>query len=242
MQIGIVLVAIIIVAAALYYMQSNPGGITIPTYGTSGTTSATSSQTTGLPSLAFTSPTNGVTLTGNSVTVTLQSSNFNTPSQGHYSVSLDGGVPQTGSGTSFTFSNLSPGPHIIRAALVNPDESQLNPAVEKTLNVNVPIASSPVPEKTFTIHESSYKFDVTSITVNKGDKVTINAVVDGSIAHDICVEGYLDSSGNTLCTTAVSGGSTSSVTFIADKTGTFAYYCNIDGHRQLGMQGQLTVQ
>lgn len=159
-----------------------------------------------------------------------------------YSVSLDSGTAQSGAGPSFTFSNLSPGPHIIRAALVNPDGSQLNPAVEKTLNVNVPIATNPVPEKSFTIQESSFKFDVSTINVNKGDKVTIIASVPGSTAHDICVDGYFDSNGNTLCTTPVSGGSTSSVSFIADKAGTFAYYCNIDGHRQLGMQGQLTVQ
>jgi len=87
----------------------------------------------------------------------------------------------------------------------------------------------------FTIHESSFAFDVTTITVNKGDTVKITAI-SGDIGHNICVEGY------NVCTQTVSSGQSSTITFTADKSGTFAYYCSIDGHRTQGMQGTFTVQ
>ncbi len=89
--------------------------------------------------------------------------------------------------------------------------------------------------KTFTVHESSFKIDPSSITVNKGDNVQITIISD-DIGHDFCIEGY------NICSATVSSGGSTKINFVADKSGTFAFYCNIDGHRSFGMQGQLTVQ
>ena len=87
----------------------------------------------------------------------------------------------------------------------------------------------------FTIHESSFAFDVTTITVNKGDTVKITAISD-DIGHNICVEEY------GLCTQTVSSGLSATISFTADKAGNFTYYCAIDGHRGFGMVGQLIVK
>jgi nitrite reductase (NO-forming) len=40
----------------------------------------------------------------------------------------------------------------------------------------------------------------------------------------------------------VNGGETTSVEFVADKTGTFEYYCSVGAHRAMGMTGSLVVE
>ncbi len=40
----------------------------------------------------------------------------------------------------------------------------------------------------------------------------------------------------------VAAGKTTSVEFVADKTGTFEYYCSVGKHRQNGMVGKLIVE
>ncbi len=43
-------------------------------------------------------------------------------------------------------------------------------------------------------------------------------------------------------TSVISSGQTATVEFIADKKGTFEYYCSVGTHRQMGMKGNLVVQ
>ena len=241
--IGIVVVGLIVVGAAFLFLN----GIHYQPYSFVGEslTATTTASSSGLPSLSILAPANGVTLSTDYVTVTLQSSNFDTRTQGHYHVSIDGANDQTGQGTTFTFTNLSPGPHIIRASLENTDNSPLNPPVERTLSFTVSGNVSPQPSssttttpsspvKSFTIHAHTYAFDVTNIAVNKGDTVKITLISD-DIGHDLCVDGY-------GCTQIVSGGQSSTLTFVANQTGNFAYYCNVDSHRESGMTGTMNVQ
>lgn len=42
-------------------------------------------------------------------------------------------------------------------------------------------------------------------------------------------------------TPVISSGETAEVTFVADKAGTFEYYCSVGSHRALGMKGTLVV-
>ena len=89
--------------------------------------------------------------------------------------------------------------------------------------------------KTFTVIGKSFSFTPSTITVNKGDTVKIvfqntegnhNWVIDEFNAH----------------TKVISAGQTDTIQFVADKTGTFQYYCSVGAHRQLGMVGTLTVK
>jgi plastocyanin len=89
--------------------------------------------------------------------------------------------------------------------------------------------------KNFTVAEHSFAISPATITVNRGDSVQIT-VISNDIGHDFCIEGY------NVCSSIVSSGQSTTLNFVANQAGTFAYYCNIDGHRQLGMQGQLIVQ
>jgi len=88
--------------------------------------------------------------------------------------------------------------------------------------------------KEFTIHEQSFKFDVKTITVNKGDTVKITVINDGGF-HNFAVPDF------STRTTQESSPNTQTIEFVADKTGSFPYYCEVDGHRGLGLEGTLVV-
>ena len=93
--------------------------------------------------------------------------------------------------------------------------------------------------KEFTVHESNFKITdvsgatVSQIKVNKGDTVKINVVVDSG-THDLYIDGYNQA-------TAASSTGTQTLQFVANKAGTFDFYCRVDGHKALGMLGQLVV-
>lgn len=89
--------------------------------------------------------------------------------------------------------------------------------------------------KEFTVTGSSYKFDPALITINKGDKVRITFTDSGG-THDLVINGL------NVQTKILSSNQSETVEFTADKSGTFDYYCSVDGHRALGMVGKLVVQ
>jgi plastocyanin len=68
-------------------------------------------------------------------------------------------------------------------------------------------------------------------------QVTINSLNASPVDHDISIEGNgVNEKGNT-----VNNGGTSTVK-VDLKPGTYTFYCSVDGHRQAGMQGKLTVK
>lgn len=86
----------------------------------------------------------------------------------------------------------------------------------------------------FTVNGHAYGFTPSTIEVNKGDDVKITFISD-DISHDLVIDGY------NVGTNAVSSGNSYTIQFIADKSGTFTFYCSIDGHRDAGMVGKLIV-
>lgn len=90
-------------------------------------------------------------------------------------------------------------------------------------------------KNTFTVTGSNFSFDVKEIKVKKGDTVTVvfkNA--DGF--HDWNLDEFNAHSKK------IQGGAEDTITFTADKTGTFEYYCSVGKHRQMGMVGKLIVE
>ena len=68
------------------------------------------------------------------------------------------------------------------------------------------------------------------------DKVEFNN--PASLGHDVVIE---DSGGNEVARTDVITGDSTSTT--ADlKAGTYTFFCSVDGHRDAGMEGTLTVK
>lgn len=91
------------------------------------------------------------------------------------------------------------------------------------------------PLKEITITGKNYEFSQKEIRVKKGDFVRINfSSTDGP--HDWIVDEF------NAKTKQVSTGQSSSVNFVADKAGTFEFYCSVGTHRKMGMVGKLIVE
>lgn len=97
-------------------------------------------------------------------------------------------------------------------------------------------SSDPGPnEVTFNVSGVDFAYDVKEIRVKKGDVVTINFKSNQGF-HDWVVDEF------NAATERVNDEGTTSVTFVADKVGTFQYYCSVMNHRQKGMIGYLIVE
>lgn len=82
---------------------------------------------------------------------------------------------------------------------------------------------------------TDFEYDVKEIRVKKGDTVVINfESTDGF--HDWVLDEF------DAASSRINEGEKTSVTFVANKAGTFQYYCSVMNHRQKGMIGYLIVE
>ena len=94
--------------------------------------------------------------------------------------------------------------------------------------------------KTFILVGENFKFLIDGsrenpdLVVNQGDKVRIE-FKSGQGFHDFVVDEF------NAKTDRIKDGESTSVEFVADKKGTFEYYCSVGSHRQMGMKGKLIV-
>lgn len=89
--------------------------------------------------------------------------------------------------------------------------------------------------KVFKISGRNFSFSQGEIRVKKGERVKIEFEnVEGF--HNWTVDEF------NARTAQINAGNTASVEFVANKTGTFEYYCNVGQHRQMGMKGKLIVE
>lgn len=88
---------------------------------------------------------------------------------------------------------------------------------------------------TFTVEGSMPKFAPNVLSVKKGQPVTI---IFKNIAgmHDLVIDEFAGAR-----TQIIKAGETETITFTADKAGSFEYYCSVGTHRAMGMVGTLTV-
>jgi len=87
----------------------------------------------------------------------------------------------------------------------------------------------------FDVKGVNFEFDVKEIRVKEGDTVTINfSSTEGF--HDLVIDEF------NAATAQVRPGTPTSVTFVADKAGTYEYYCSVGSHRAQGMVGTLIVE
>lgn len=119
-----------------------------------------------------------------------------------------------------------------------------NPSQQQTLNEQTTTAPTVAPTtgeetkgsvKEFTFEASNFKFNLKEIKVNKGDTVKIHLVNKGGF-HDWVLDEF------NAKTDTIQGDQTADIEFVADKVGTFEYYCSVGNHRQMGMKGNLIVE
>jgi len=89
--------------------------------------------------------------------------------------------------------------------------------------------------KTFTVIGKSFSFSPSEMRVRKGDTVKI-IFNNTEGTHDFVMDEF------NVRTARIAGGTSAEATFVADKTGSFEYYCSVGQHRQMGMKGTLVVE
>jgi plastocyanin len=73
----------------------------------------------------------------------------------------------------------------------------------------------------------------------KAGNVTVDFTNQAPLGHDVCVQ---DPSGKELGCTSIVTGSSTSKTLSNLKTGSYTFFCSVDGHEAAGMKGTLKVQ
>jgi uncharacterized cupredoxin-like copper-binding protein len=89
--------------------------------------------------------------------------------------------------------------------------------------------------ETVDLSEVEYKIDPADATVKAGS-VTFNVSNDGQTVHNLEIEGKGVEEGSE----DLQPGSTGQLT-VDLEPGTYEMYCSIDGHEDLGMKGEITV-
>lgn len=110
-----------------------------------------------------------------------------------------------------------------------------SPATTPAATVDVGSAVTTGTTKEFTVTGKNFSFAPANMMVKKGDRVKITFVNDAG-THDLVVDGY------NARTKIMQGGARETIEFVADKAGSFEYYCSVGSHRQMGMKGTLIVQ
>ena len=135
-----------------------------------------------------------------------------------------------------------PTPAATQPAPVQPAPTQPAPAPTQTTPpaAEPPVSQPPAPEpvtqaeKTFNITAKSFSFEPSTITVKKGDKVTLN-ITSVDVTHGFSLSAFGVSE-------TLAPNTTKTVTFTADKTGSFSFFCSVfcgSGHGS--MKGTLVV-
>lgn len=97
------------------------------------------------------------------------------------------------------------------------------------------LADDMIATREFTIEGSSFKYSVTEMRVKLGETIRVTFKnIEGK--HDWKIDEF------NVATKIIDAGEEDTIEFIADKTGTFEYYCSVGQHRELGMVGTLIVE
>lgn len=86
-----------------------------------------------------------------------------------------------------------------------------------------------------TVEASNYKFSPSEVKVKKGDTIKLLFKSSGGI-HDFVVDEF------EVATNQLNDEEEEEVEFVAEKAGTFEYYCSVGNHRKMGMVGKLVVE
>lgn len=87
----------------------------------------------------------------------------------------------------------------------------------------------------FTVSGKPFSYSPAILEVNEGEIVRIT-FVNQQGTHDLVVDGY------NARTKILQSGQSETIEFLADKTGSFEFYCSIGTHREQGMKGTLIVK
>ena len=111
------------------------------------------------------------------------------------------------------------------------------PSVQNAQNSTPATSSSTAsPVKEINISAKEFAYTPSSVSVNVGETVKINLTNDGTTTHNLTIAEL------GVKTKDVNPGESDSVTFTPKTTGAYTFFCSIDSHKDLGLQGTLEVR
>lgn len=90
--------------------------------------------------------------------------------------------------------------------------------------------------QTITVRAREFRFRPVRIEVEKGTRVTVRLVNEGTKKHEWELPAYRTE------IRPIAPGAAGEVTLVADKPGTFEFLCDVDDHDERGMKGFLVVK
>ena len=121
------------------------------------------------------------------------------------------------------------------AACGDDDDDDTSAAAETTAETTTEAQEPSGGGETIPIAESDYKLDPADVTAKAGE-ITFELTNDGEAPHNLEVEG----NGVEEVSDTINAGQSTDFT-VSLEAGTYEIYCAIDGHKELGMEGELTV-
>jgi uncharacterized cupredoxin-like copper-binding protein len=91
--------------------------------------------------------------------------------------------------------------------------------------------------KTITVSETEYKLSPSTVSIAKPGTYEFKAVNNGSVAHALEIEG----TGVEEETSHISPGDSATVKVTFKGAGSYEMYCPVDGHKDQGMEGKITI-
>ena len=123
---------------------------------------------------------------------------------------------------------------IIAIIFLKPKPSLENDIDDGGIKRNDAVQIDETNAKIFTVTGDNYAYDVKEIKVKKGDVVKVT-FKNSEGFHDFIIDELAVNSGK------IEAGKETTITFVADKVGSFEYYCSVGQHRANGMWGKLIV-
>lgn len=122
------------------------------------------------------------------------------------------------------------------APVVEPGgDAQAEIGTDVEMEFPIPDDEADLEARVFDLEGFNFGYDVSEIRVKEGETVTINFSVREGF-HDWVLDEF------DAATERIREGGLTSVTFVADKAGTYEYYCSVGSHRAQGMVGTLIVE
>jgi len=90
-------------------------------------------------------------------------------------------------------------------------------------------------EESITIEASEFRFEPSRLEIPVGTEVAITLENEGAIAHNLFVVEPEKQ------TTTIQSSNETSFTVEFAETGTYAFHCNVPGHKEAGMRGTIRV-
>lgn len=120
-----------------------------------------------------------------------------------------------------------------------PKTTESVPPATQTTQESAATPTTPTPTESanvveLTVNGDNFKFAPNTLSVKKGQTVKLTFNNTGGF-HDLKIDEF------NIATHQIKDGASETIEFVADKTGSFAYYCSVGKHRAMGMVGTLTV-